>query len=120
MLVHPAVSSLCHDFSRCDLFVVVYCLVDDWMHARFGSSNAPRKRRGPTEQEFADSEVLTLLLVGELCQVRRERAWLRQVRANHRNLFPHLPCSRTCPQTAALVGGHKPCANCCAACAPVS
>jgi hypothetical protein len=91
MLAHPAVHSLSHTFSREDLFLVVYCLVDDYMHTRFGSSNQPRKRRGPKQDEFADSEVLTLLLVGELCQVRRERAWLRQVRASYANLFPRLP-----------------------------
>jgi hypothetical protein len=91
MLAHPAVLSLSHNFSREDLFLVVYCLVDDWMHARFGGSNQPRKRRGPRPEEFADSEVLTLLLVGELCQCKRERAWLRQVRASYARLFPHLP-----------------------------
>lgn len=91
MLTHPAVLSLSHNFNRDDLFLVVYCLVDDWMHQHYGASNAPRRRRGPTDQEFADSEVLTLLLVGELCQVKRERAWLRQVRANHLALFPRLP-----------------------------
>jgi hypothetical protein len=91
MLAHPAVLSLSHNFSREDLFLVVYCLVDDYLHARFGSSNAPRKRRGPRDDEFADSEVLTIVLVGELCQVKRERAWLRQVRASHSNLFPRLP-----------------------------
>lgn len=91
MLVHPAVSSLWHDFSRADLFLVVYCMVDEWMHTHVGGSNMPRKRRGPRPDEFADSEVLTVLLVGELCQVKRERAWLRQVRANHRALFPRLP-----------------------------
>jgi hypothetical protein len=73
------------------LFLVVYYLVDDWMHARFGGSNAPRRRRGPRDDEFADSEVLTILLVGELCQCKRERAWLRQVRASYRDLFPRLP-----------------------------
>jgi hypothetical protein len=91
MIVHPAVLSLSHNFSREDLFLVVYCLVDDWMHTRFGSSNQPRKRRGPREDEFADSEVLTVLLVGELCQCKRERAWLRQVRASYPALFPRLP-----------------------------
>jgi hypothetical protein len=91
MYVHPAVLSLSHNFSREDLFLVVYCLVDDYMHTRFGSSNQPRKRRGPKAEEFADSEVLTILLVGELCQVRRERAWLRQVRASYSRLFPRLP-----------------------------
>jgi hypothetical protein len=91
MYAHPAVLSLSHTFSREDLFLVVYCLVDDYMHTRFHSSNAPRKRRGPKSDAFADSEVLTVLLVGELCQVRRERAWLRQVRASYGKLFPHLP-----------------------------
>jgi hypothetical protein len=91
MIAHPAVLSLSHNFSREDLFLVVYCLIDDWMHQRFGGSNANRKRRGPRNDEFADSEVLTIVLVGELCQVKRERAWLRQVRANHRTLFPRLP-----------------------------
>jgi hypothetical protein len=61
------------------------------MHARFGGSNAPRKRRGPRPGEFSDAEVLTVLLVGELCHCRRERAWLRQVRASYRSLFPTLP-----------------------------
>ena len=91
MFSHPAVSPLWHDFTRADLFLVVYCMVDEWMHQRYGGSNLPRERRGPQEDEFADSEVLTVLLVGELCQVKRERAWLRQVRASHHSLFPHLP-----------------------------
>jgi hypothetical protein len=71
--------------------LVVYCLIDEWMHRRYGASNRPRLRRGPKKEEFADSEVLTVLLVGELCQSKRERAWLRQVRASYARLFPHLP-----------------------------
>jgi hypothetical protein len=91
MIAHPSLPLLSHTFSREDLFLVVYCLVDDWMHARFGSSNAPRRRRGPRQDEFSDAEVVTVLLVGELCHCRRERAWLRQVRASYRSLFPALP-----------------------------
>ena len=91
MFSHPAVSPLWHDFSRADLFLVVYCMVDEWMHQRYGGSNLPRQRRGLRSDEFADSEVLTVLLVGELCQVKRERAWLRQVRASSLALFPRLP-----------------------------
>jgi hypothetical protein len=90
MYTHPAVLSLSHNFSRQDLFLVVFCLVDDWMQQQFGASNQPR-RRGTNHLDFADSEVLTVLLVGELCQVKRERAWLRQVRASYRALFPQLP-----------------------------
>jgi hypothetical protein len=91
MIAHPAVSSLSHNFSRSDLFVVVYCIVDDWMKKTFGSSNAPRGGRGPTEEEFTDSEVLTVALMGEMCQCKRERAWMRQVRASYGALFPRLP-----------------------------
>lgn len=91
MIAHPAVLSLSHNFSREDLFLVVYCLVDEWMHRCYGGSNLPRKRRGPRQEECADSEVLTILLVGELCQCKRERAWLRQVRASYARLFPYLP-----------------------------
>src|SRR5215212_7306063 len=91
MIRHPSLSLLSTPFSREDLFLVVYCVVDDWLHACFGSANAPRARRGPSATEFSDAEVLTVLLVGELCHCRRERAWLRQVRASYRRLFPALP-----------------------------
>jgi len=91
MLAHPSLSLLSGSFSRADLFLVVYCLVDDWMKTRFGSANVPRQRRGPRPEEFSDAEVLTVLLVGELCHCRREHAWLRQVRASYHALFPQLP-----------------------------
>src|SRR5438132_14143176 len=91
MIIHPAVTELWHDFSRADLFLVVFCIVDEWMKDQYGGSNYPRLRRGPRPDEFADSEVLPILLVGELCQVKRERASLRQVTASCRHLFPKLP-----------------------------
>ena len=91
MLAHPALPALSGSFSRTDLFVVVYCVVDDWMKQHFHSSNAPRAHRGPTAAEFSAAEVLTILLVGELCQCPRERRWLRQVRASYHALFPRLP-----------------------------
>lgn len=91
MHTDPAVLSLSHTFSREDLFLVVFCVVDDWMRRLYGDCNVPRRGRGPRPNEFSDSETLTVLLVGQLCQVKRERAWLRQVRASYRHLFPHLP-----------------------------
>ena len=91
MIRHPSLSLLSTPFGREDLFLVVYCVVDDWMHPRFGSANAPRARRGPRAGEFSDAELLTVLLVGELCHCRREQAWLRQVRASYPALFPALP-----------------------------
>jgi len=103
MIRHPSLSLLSGAFSREDLFLVVYCVVDDWMQRRFGSSNAPRSRRGPGEDEFSDAEVLTVLLVGELCHCRRERAWLRQVRASYGALFPALPTDGQFSRRAAAV-----------------
>jgi hypothetical protein len=91
MFKHPSVGLLSPFFGRTDLFLVVFCIVDDWMKHYFQSANAPRRRRGPKLGEFTDSEVLTVLLVGEICQCRRERAWLRQVRASYLHLFPSLP-----------------------------
>lgn len=91
MYKHPSLDPLSPNFSRTDLFTVVFCLIDDWMKQRHQSSNAPRKHRGPRPNEFTDSETLTILLMGELCQCPRERTWLRQVRASYRHLFPALP-----------------------------
>jgi hypothetical protein len=61
------------------------------MKQRYQSSNMPRRRRGPKANEITDSETLTVLIVGEICQCHRERAWLRQVRASYGHLFPALP-----------------------------
>ena len=47
MIRHPALSLLSTPFSREDLFLVVYCVVDDWLHARFGSANAPAPAAAP-------------------------------------------------------------------------
>ncbi len=53
----------------------------------YGSNNLPRQTQEP---DFTDSEVVTILIVGELCHASRERGWLRQVRASYRHLFPLL------------------------------
>lgn len=90
MFAHPSLTLLSDSFSREDLFLVVFCLVDDWMQQRYGRSNL-RRLRGPQPTTCTDSEVLAICLVGELCGVSRERAWLRQVRASYRALFPRLP-----------------------------
>jgi hypothetical protein len=58
--------------------------------------------------------VLTVLLIGELCHSRRERAWLRQVRASYGALFP------PCPPTVSSPAVPRGCGNCCAACAAPS
>lgn len=89
MFAHPALQALSGTFSREDLFLVVYCLVDDWMQQRYHRANLPRQAGPPPR--CTDSELLTIALVGELCGAARERAWLRQVRASYHALFPRLP-----------------------------
>ena len=91
MVIHPSLPLLSTTFSRADLFLVVFCIVDDWMKDRFASSNAPRARRGPRPTEISDAEVLTVILVGELCHYEREQPWLRHVRSSYQTLFPALP-----------------------------
>lgn len=103
MIIHPSLDLLCPDFSRDDLFLVVYCMVDDWMKMRFGSSNMPRSHRGPGPDDFTDSDAMTVLLVGELCHCLRERAWLRQMRANHLSLFKNLPEDSRFSRSAQMV-----------------
>jgi Transposase DDE domain len=105
MIRHPSLPVLSGTFRREDLFLVVYCIVADWMSARFGGPNAPRARRGPGKAEFADAEVLTVLLVGELCHCQRERAWLRQVRSSYHTLFPALPTDGQFSRRAQAVQG---------------
>jgi len=101
MIAQPAVLTLSHGFSREDLFSVVFILLDDWMIKMYGSGNLPRETQVP---EFTDSEVLTIMLVGELCHASREEAWLRQVRASYLYLFPRLPeRSRFCRRAQKLV-----------------
>jgi hypothetical protein len=87
MIAQPAVSALSHTFSREDLFYVVFSLVDDFLIQTYGSRNLPRQTQEPA---FTDSEIVTILIVGELCHSPRERGWLRQVRASYRYLFPLL------------------------------
>jgi hypothetical protein len=91
MIKHPSIELLSPQINRDDLFLVVFCIVDDWMHKQYSSSNMPRSHRGPRDDEFSDSETLAIILVGELCHVNRERAWLRQVRSSYLPMFPHLP-----------------------------
>jgi hypothetical protein len=90
MYAHPSLTLLSHSFSREDLFLVVFCLIDDWMKQRYHSANLPRQA-GPAPTTCTDGELLTVAVVGELCGVSRERAWLRQVRASYHALFPRLP-----------------------------
>jgi hypothetical protein len=100
MITQTALQLLSHNFSREDLFCTLFVLVDDWMKQNYQSDNLPRKTLKP---EFTDAEVVTILLVGELCQSSRERAWVRQVHASYRHLFPLMPEASRFSRRAELV-----------------
>lgn len=69
-----------------DTFITtVYCLIDDCLHAQ------PQKlrQRGPAPQ-LADSEVLTVEVVGEFLGLETDRAIYAHFRRYHAALFPRL------------------------------
>lgn len=76
------------DLSYDLLFTVVYVVVDDWYQEE--GRRLVRSRPG-VKPRCSDSEVLTLEVVRDLEGETRERRWYRTVRANWRELFPHLP-----------------------------
>ena len=72
-----------------ELFTVVYVLVDDYLQAaeRLGRVRLPRK----SNQKGSYSEVLTIVLVGEILQQRNQGLWYLTVRSEYKPLFPVLP-----------------------------
>jgi hypothetical protein len=62
----------------------VYCLIDDLYEGQLA-----RVRSG-CKPELADSEVLTLMLLGQWQQDRSERAFVRYAREHWRGYFPRL------------------------------
>jgi hypothetical protein len=65
----------------------LYTYVDDWYQTAGRRLLAGKVGKKP---EFADSEVLTLMLAQHWCGFRHESAWLRHVRQNYHPLFPRL------------------------------
>jgi hypothetical protein len=65
----------------------VYCLIDDLYQAQLAPHKPVRPGRRPA---LSDSEVLTVLLVGQWQQDRSERAFLRSAVAHWRGYFPRL------------------------------
>jgi hypothetical protein len=71
-----------------DTFLVtVYCTVDDLYQAQFA---AAKPRRPGKKPELADSEVLTLMLLGQWHPRRSERAFGRYAARHWRRYFPRL------------------------------
>jgi hypothetical protein len=65
----------------------VYCIVDELYEAEFAAAKPVRPGPAP---RLSDSEVLTLLLLGQWQGDRKERAFLRYARQHWRGYFPGL------------------------------
>jgi hypothetical protein len=72
-----------------EIFTVVYVLVDDYIQSatKLGRFNLPRKRN----QKASYSELLTIILVGEMLQQANQGLWYLLVCREYRELFPDLP-----------------------------
>lgn len=75
-------------FSLEDMFLLLYCLLDDLYEAHVPS--AVRQRSQHERIQFSDSEVLTLSLMQEALSNDSERSFHRFIRKNYLHLFPQL------------------------------
>ncbi len=69
------------------LITALYCLVDDLYREQFASRKPSRPGRRP---QLSDSEVLTLMLLGQWRADRSERAFLSYAEVYLRSFFPKL------------------------------
>ena len=98
-----------------DIFVTVFVLVDDYLKdsEETGKFNLPKK----SNQKGSYSELLTIILVGEMLQQKNQGLWYVMVRSEYAHLFPELPslsrfyriqCNfeRICADLALMVAQH--------------
>lgn len=71
-----------------DVFLVVFCYVDDLYHELV--PEAIRRRSQYERIECSDSEVITLSIMQEALSMDSEESFLRFVRKNYLHLFPRL------------------------------
>jgi len=76
-----------------DLFITVYCFVEESYRLQFADPSSLRQSTN-NQPTFTDAEIITLALVGELQGEESQRAWHGKVKKSWRGLFPHL-CDRT-------------------------
>jgi hypothetical protein len=75
------------DLDPATLLTALYCLVDDLYQEQFASLKPTRRGHHP---ELSDSEVLTLMLLGQWQLERSERGFLAYTMAHLRPYFPRL------------------------------
>ena len=74
--------------TRADLFLLLYCLVDD-LYRELVPDDV-RLRPGHTRMALSDSEVITLSLMQEALSIDSEVSFVRALRREHADLFPGL------------------------------
>ncbi len=70
-----------------DLFIIVFVLVDDWYQMK--GKHYLQGKPG-AKPEFADSEVITLMLMQDFIPYPSETQYIGYIRANYLALFPKL------------------------------
>lgn len=75
--------------SLTEIFTVVYVMVDDYLkdgvnNGRFTLPNKPN-------QKGSYSELMTIVLVGEIMQQKNQGAWYVNTKTEYQHLFPELP-----------------------------
>ena len=72
-----------------DIFTAVFVLIDDYLQAAqdLGRLKLPRKRN----QRASYSELMTIVLVGEILQQKNQGLWYLLVKQDYQVLFPNLP-----------------------------
>ena len=81
------------DMTLEDLFITVYCFVEESYYLQFAAPFSLRQSNNH-QPAFTDAEIITLALVGELQGEDSQRAWHGKVNKSWRGLFPRL-CDRT-------------------------
>lgn len=71
-----------------DLFLIIFCLIDDLYHEIV--PQAVRHRSQHQRIEMSDSEVISLSVMQEALSMDSEESFLRFVRKNYLHLFPRL------------------------------
>ena len=72
-----------------DIFTAVFVLVDDYLQnaQQFGDLRLPHK----ANQKASHSEIMSIVLVGEILQQKNQGLWYSMVKTEYRDLFPTLP-----------------------------
>lgn len=71
-----------------DLILTVFCFVDDSLKAL----GLEKTRSCGPQPTLADSEVITIEIVGKFLGLDADRNLFRHFRRHHADAFPHLPC----------------------------